>query len=74
MPFFASIYAAYAARVACPVLYVSGGNLGWRVPDEAERLAAFATKPIHVDLPDAGHMMHWTAPEALARALVEFLC
>ena len=74
MPFFANVYAAYAARVACPVLYVSGGSLGWRVPDEAERLAAFATRPIHVDLPDAGHMMHWTAPEALARALVEFLC
>lgn len=73
IPFFASVFRAYAARIACPVLYVSGGALGWRVPDEGERLAAFGTRPAHVDIPDAGHMMHWTAPEALARALVDFL-
>ncbi len=75
MPFFARVYGAYAARVSCPVLYVSGGPLGWRVPDEAERLAAFTTAgaPTHVDLPDAGHMMHWTAPDALAHELVAFL-
>jgi pimeloyl-ACP methyl ester carboxylesterase len=73
MPFFASVYRAYAARVSCPVLYVSGGSIGWRVPDEAERLAAFGARPAHVDLEGAGHMMHWTAPDALARALVEFL-
>jgi len=71
MPFFAAVYRAFAARVACPVLFVSGGPLGWRVPDEAERLAAFANVT-HVDLPDAGHMMHWTAPAALATALLGF--
>lgn len=71
MPFFAAVYRAFAARVACPVLFVSGGPLGWRVPDEAERLAAFANVT-HVDLPDAGHMMHWTAPDALATALLGF--
>jgi pimeloyl-ACP methyl ester carboxylesterase len=71
MPFFASAFRAFAARVACPVLYVSGGPLGWRVPDEAERLAAFANVT-HVDLEGAGHMMHWTAPAALASALSTF--
>jgi len=71
MPFFATVYRAYAARVACPVLYVSGGPLGWRVPDEAERLAAFADVT-HVDLADAGHMMHWTKPAELAAALRGF--
>ncbi len=71
MPFFADVFRAFAARVACPVLYVSGGALGWRVPDEAARLAAFA-RVTHVDLPEVGHMMHWTAPAALADALIAF--
>jgi len=71
-PFFADVYRAYAARVACPVLYVSGGALGWRVPDEDARLAAFADVK-HVDLADAGHMMHWTKPGEAAGVLVEFL-
>jgi pimeloyl-ACP methyl ester carboxylesterase len=71
MPFFAKVYAAYAARVSCPVLYVSGGALGWRVPDEDARLAGFA-RAKHVDIDDAGHMMHWTKPDALSRALLDF--
>lgn len=71
MPFVAKSFAAFAARVACPVLYVTGGNLGWRVPDEDARVATFANAS-RVDLPDAGHMMHWTAPTELARTLVEF--
>jgi pimeloyl-ACP methyl ester carboxylesterase len=73
MPFFAKVYAAFAARVACPVLYVTGGALGWRVPDEAARVAAFAhANVIRVDIPQAGHMMHWTAADEVAGALVEF--
>ncbi|HEY2365133.1 MAG TPA: alpha/beta hydrolase [Polyangiaceae bacterium] len=72
VPFFAKTYAAFAARVSCPVLYVSGGPLGWRVPDEAERLRAFP-HPTHVDIDEAGHMMHWTKPHELARALTDFM-
>ena len=72
IPFFARTYAAFAARVPCPVLYVTGGPLGWRVPDEAERLRAFAHAS-HVDIDDAGHMMHWTKPRELARHLAEFM-
>ncbi len=71
MPFVAKSFGAFAARVTCPVLYVSGGPLGWRVPDEEERVAAFPNAT-RVDFPDAGHMMHWTAPDALAKALIEF--
>jgi pimeloyl-ACP methyl ester carboxylesterase len=71
-PFFASAYRAFAKTIACRVLYVSGGALGWRVPDEAARLASFANAK-HVDIPDAGHMMHWTAPDALANALIDFV-
>jgi pimeloyl-ACP methyl ester carboxylesterase len=70
MPFFAKVYASFAARVPCPVLYVTGGPLGWRVPDEDARLAAFAHGR-HVDIDEAGHMMHWTKPAELSRALIE---
>lgn len=72
MPFFSKLFAEYAKLVTCPVLYVSGGSTGFHVPDEEERLAAFA----HVDratLEGAGHMMHWTQPAELARLLVAFL-
>ncbi len=72
MPFYAATYRAFAARVTCPVLYVSGGSRGFRPPDEAARLAAFPNAT-HVDLPDAGHMVHWTSPEALATSLLDFL-
>ncbi len=72
VPFFTSVFTAYARQIPCPVLYVSGGPLGYRVPDEADRLAAFA-RATHVDLPGGGHMMHWTRPEELVRALVAFL-
>ncbi len=71
MPFFAKVYGAFAARVTCPVLYVTGGPLGWRVPDEDARVAIFPSAT-RVDIPDAGHMMHWSAPDALSRALIEF--
>ena len=64
-------HARASARVSGPVLYVSGGPLGWRVPDEDERLKGFAHAK-HLDIDDAGHMMHWTKPVELASALVDF--
>jgi pimeloyl-ACP methyl ester carboxylesterase len=69
VPFYAATYRAFARRVTCPVLFVSGGPLGWHPPDEDERLASFA----HLDrteLSGAGHMMHWTEPVELVRTLV----
>ncbi|MBX3262766.1 MAG: alpha/beta hydrolase [Labilithrix sp.] len=72
VPFFAKLFAEFARLVTCPVLFVSGGASGYHVPDEDERLAAFA----HVDratLEGAGHMMHWTQPDALAGLLADFL-
>jgi pimeloyl-ACP methyl ester carboxylesterase len=71
VPFFAESLKAFAARVECPVLFVSGGPLGWHPPDEADRLSAFR-RLSRFDLPDAGHMMHWTHPEAMAAAIVAF--
>jgi pimeloyl-ACP methyl ester carboxylesterase len=70
-PFFANAYRAFAKTITCPVLYVTGGVLGWRVEDEAERVASFANVTQR-DIPEAGHMMHWTEPRALGELLVEF--
>lgn len=72
VPFFAKLFVEFAKRVTCPVLFVSGGPTGFHPPDEDERLAAFASLE-RSEIPDAGHMMHWTRPDETASALVSFL-
>jgi pimeloyl-ACP methyl ester carboxylesterase len=69
-PFYAQAYAAFARRVTCPVLFVSGGPEGFHTADEDDRLASFADLR-RVEL-GGGHMMHWTRPAELGRALVDF--
>ncbi len=64
-------FGEFLKRISCPVLYVGGGASGWHVPDEAERLALIRQAK-HVELMNAGHMMHWTEPEKLAALLIEF--
>ncbi len=71
-PFYARTLIAFAQKVTSHVLFVGGGEQGFHPPDEAERLAAFA-KLERVDLEGAGHMMHWTQPEALSQALIAWL-
>ena len=70
--FFAAGLKEFARRVTCPVLFVSGGSLGWHPPDEDDRIAAFASL-VRAELPDAGHMMHWTQPDEMVRALLRFM-
>ena len=72
MPFFAKLFMEFAKKVTCPVLFVSGGAQGFHPPDEAERLAAFATCE-RAELGDAGHMVHWTQPEQLSKLLLAHL-
>ncbi|CAN5703030.1 alpha/beta hydrolase [soil metagenome] len=72
MPFFAEVFTTFADLVKCPVLYVSGGSLGYRPPDEAERLAHFENLT-KVDLEHSGHMIHWTTPDLLVDELARFL-
>lgn len=72
MPFFAKLLIEFAKKVACPVLFVSGGPGGFHPPDEEERLAAFADLQ-RAELPVAGHMVHWTEPAALAALLIAHL-
>jgi pimeloyl-ACP methyl ester carboxylesterase len=72
VPFFAKLFIEFARKVSCSVLAVSGGARGFHPPDEAERLAAFRDLA-STEIPDAGHMMHWTRPDDVGRAIVAFL-
>jgi pimeloyl-ACP methyl ester carboxylesterase len=72
VPFFASVFGAFAAQVTCPTLFVSGGARGFHPADENVRLGAFASLE-RVVVEDAGHMVHWTRPTELSSALVRFL-
>jgi pimeloyl-ACP methyl ester carboxylesterase len=71
-PFMVSNFAEYAGAITCPVLFVSGGNTGYHPDDEAARLTHYKNLTT-CTLQDAGHMMHWTQPEPLSRALLDFL-
>lgn len=72
VPFYVDGFVEFAARVTCPVLFVGGGDTGYHPPDEAARLGGFRDLR-RVELAGAGHMMHWTAPDALVAALVPFV-
>lgn len=61
----------FLARIRSPVLAIAGQR-GFRLADEATRLAIFADARL-VELAGAGHMMHWTHPTPLAEAVVDFL-
>lgn len=67
--FEAAIFTAYLRAIEVPTLAVAGAK-GYRLADEAERLAAIPDVRL-VELPEVGHMMHWEAPGALADALAE---
>ena len=71
VPFFAESWMAFARRVTCPVLFVSGGPLGWHPNDEEARVRSFRTLE-RAEIEDAGHMMHWTQPERLSALLLKF--
>jgi pimeloyl-ACP methyl ester carboxylesterase len=70
MPFRAEIFAAFCQRIIAPTLLIFGEH-GFRLPDEAERSAHIAYHQ-RVEIPKTGHMMHWLAPDAVAKALGDF--
>jgi pimeloyl-ACP methyl ester carboxylesterase len=67
-PFLRAGLLALLARIEVPVLVVTGTR-GFRTPDHAERVAAIPGA-LEREL-EASHMMHWYAPDALARAVLE---
>jgi pimeloyl-ACP methyl ester carboxylesterase len=71
IPFYVAAYKEFAKAITCPVLFVSGGPEGFHPEQEDDRLSAFASLT-RVDMPKAGHAMHWTAPEELGAHLVRF--
>lgn len=71
MMFNLEAFTAFLERITCPTLIVSGGPMGWHPPDEAERVAHL-TRVEQVELPNAGHMLHWSAPGPLAERLLAF--
>lgn len=72
VPFFARLFSEFARKVACPVLFVSGGPTGFHPPDEDERVSAYPDVR-RAEIADAGHMMHWTMPDEVAALLCAFL-
>jgi pimeloyl-ACP methyl ester carboxylesterase len=71
IPFFPASFASALRAITAPVLFVSGGPTGWHPDDEDERLAEIA-ELARFELPEAGHMMHWTEPRAVSERLVAF--
>jgi pimeloyl-ACP methyl ester carboxylesterase len=70
--FNAQVYGSFLRAIACPVLSISGGPHGFHPPDEEQRLRE-VRRLRRAEIPTAGHMMHWTAPHAVAALLVPFL-
>ena len=58
--------------IACPTLFISGGKTGLHPSDEQDRIDRIADARA-VTLEGAGHMMHWTEPEATATAIADFI-
>lgn len=72
IPFSVDVLKAFLREIAVPVLHVGGGETGFHPADEDERLAAIP-RVSRVEIDGAGHMVHWTAPDALADAIASFL-
>lgn len=69
VPFRPEGLCALLARVEVPVLVVTGTR-GFRTEDHAARVAAIP-RAREIVLDDVGHMMHWHAPDRLARAILD---
>ncbi len=72
IPFSIERWRVHAARVTAETLCVGGGTTGFHPEDEGDRVATFP-RARFTEIEDAGHMMHWTKPEEVARLLAEFL-
>jgi len=70
-PFNAEAFKAFLSKITCPTLIVGGGPTGYHAEDEAARIACIPGARV-VEIPTAGHMMHWTAPDALTAHLLTF--
>ncbi|HCP44606.1 MAG TPA: hypothetical protein DIU15_01015 [Deltaproteobacteria bacterium] len=65
-------YDPFARAVRCPVLLVTGEKSWYRWPDLPDRRRALVDHRL-VEIPAAGHMIHYDAPSELASAVLEFV-
>ncbi len=70
IPFRVATFRPQLARIAVKTL-VLNGELGWKPPDHASRLACIPDHEEHT-VPKAGHMMHWDAPTYVSALLDGF--
>jgi pimeloyl-ACP methyl ester carboxylesterase len=72
-PYYVAQARAFWQRVACPVLYVEGGETPLRLPrtDLAERLRILRAHD--ATIAGSGHHPHLERPEAFARVVLSFL-
>ena len=70
-PFDEERFRGFLGRIRCPSLFVSGGDQGFHPSEEAERLALLRARFVAIE--GAGHMVHWTKPEALGAIVGDFL-
>lgn len=71
MPFSLPLFHTFLGQIRAPALFVGGGPKGFHPEDEDERLKTLRAR--RLDLPEAGHVPHWIAPDAVARAILD-LC
>lgn len=62
---------SFARRITARTLCIGGGPTGFHPDDEAARVASIAGAR-SIEIADAGHMIHWAAPDALGAALADF--
>lgn len=70
-PFLGPMYRAFLGRITVPTLVLGGGPSGYHPPEEPARIAALVHHEHH-ELEGAGHMMHWTKPDAVVARLLAF--
>ena len=72
-PYYTAQARAFWERVACPVLYIEGGDspLALADADRADRLAVLRARRVVMD--GVGHHPHLEVPTQLAHVLLEFL-
>jgi pimeloyl-ACP methyl ester carboxylesterase len=59
-------------RINCPVAVLWGAEDHWLPADQGTRLASLLPSSTFHTIPDAGHLVHEDAPEAIVAHLINF--
>jgi pimeloyl-ACP methyl ester carboxylesterase len=72
-PYYVAQARHFWARIACPVLYVAGGDTPFRLDADTEATRLETLRAERIVLPGVAHHPHLEAPERLAEVLIDFL-